>query len=166
MRAATRQSPWRNRCAVPAEPGQQTAGYLRKSRAGPSRAGDGTGGKRRRAHERLRRAATLDDVVAAHSAARLLQPVEQVGDLGRGDGEPAVGGTVIDAHLPVEVAPAAWKHDLVDIAETFVIGFRLAQPLIRTSHPLGRILEIEKGEAKPVDGAARRQSDPVIEKEP
>src|SRR6516165_4600249 len=81
--------------------------------------------------------ATLDHIVAAHTAAGLPQPIEQIGDLGRGDGEAAVGSPVIDAHLTVNSEPATRKHDLVDIAEAFVFCLRLEHPLVGAGQYLG-----------------------------
>src|SRR4051794_30696045 len=85
-----------------------------------------------------------DDIVAAHSARRLLEPFEKNRNLGGCDGETTIGGAVINPHLAVHIEPAAREHDLVDIAEALIFGLRLEHPFVGPGDHSGRVLEIEE----------------------
>ena len=94
------------------------------------------------------------------------EPREQLRETGCGKGYAGVCSTVVEPHRISISYPAAWKYDLVNISENFVTLFRRKDPLIRPRKDSARIFQIQKSQPQPVNRAAGRRPDTMVENQP
>src|SRR5690348_10572900 len=94
--------------------------------------------------------------------------VQEVVESRGGDADGAVGGAVVEANLVAAgvVNKPAGEDDVWDVACALVWSERRKDPVGETSQDARRLVEVEQGEPDPIDLAADRVLDAVVEEQP
>ena len=110
----------------------------------------------------------LAAVVSVLGVAVSVEPGQEATDAAVCQGDAGVCGTVIEIDgVAVRVdCIATGEDDVLNIAAAFVVRFGGEHPGISSDQTLFRLIQIEKGQAEPVDGAGGRSANAVINHEP
>src|SRR5690349_15499493 len=97
-----------------------------------------------------------------------VEPTQELLDAPRGERDARVRGAVVEVEriaIGADRVPAR-KGDVADVAGSLVGCLGAKDPGVAASDAMVRMFEIEQRKTEPVQAAASRLSDPVIEHQP